>query len=156
MKKDKVVRQVARVLKVPVTVGLNVLAVWMHVAEKKNNVEKISATELQQLMQRDGDVLVVNVLSPEYFADCHIKGSINVPLLDLQRAVLDWDRNKKVVIYCAHKDCRSSSLACAQLKKMGFVYVYWYEGGVKEWRNLGYPYEGLCKMEYLFNDLRSF
>lgn len=95
--------------------------------------------------------LVINVLDAEQFNDAHIAGSINVPYEKLQ----DWAsanpqyKARKVVVYCANYMCTASAEAAKLLKSAGFTDVAAYEGGIVEWKHLGFPIEGEAKQEYL-------
>jgi len=94
-------------------------------------------------------LLVINVLSPDSFKDCHIKGSINVPLDKLEEYVQQEDRDIPIVVYCGSYQCTASDKAYRLLKNMGFKNLWAYEGGMAEWYQLGYACEGECKKEYL-------
>ena len=112
-------------------------------------IPEISAEELQQKMVDNPDILVVNVLSDYWYQDCHIAGSINVPLKELIYMVQDWDRSQEIVVYCALDACDAGEKAYVLLRCMGFNSVVDYPGGMKEWFQLGYPVEGPCVAWYL-------
>ena len=114
----------------------------------------VTAEELlEELMEAPDhaghDVTVINVLDHKTFEDCRIKGSINVELDKLNNYVADWDRDRNIVVYCASYDCPLSEQAYETLNNMGFRNVRAYEGGMQEWREMGYPNEGVCQMDYL-------
>ncbi len=92
---------------------------------------------------------VVNVLGEKEHQDAHIKGSINVPLTQLNEIAQSWPKNIRLVVYCANYQCTASSLAARQLAKMGFSDVVAYEGGTAEWYSKKYPLEGPSKESYL-------
>lgn len=110
---------------------------------------EISALDLLRCMSHCKDVLVVNVLGKRFWEDARIKGSICAPLKELEQEAKKWDKNQKIVVYCACKQCDASAKAYALLKKMGFKKVLAYEGGIREWYQNGLPCEGPCKYEYL-------
>lgn len=93
--------------------------------------------------------IIINVLASSYYDDCHIKGSINVPLDDLEDYADELDKNQEIIVYCAKYDCPVSRQAFRLLKMLGFTNVKAYEGGIVEWFQLGYPVEGSCKQEIL-------
>ncbi len=113
-----------------------------------SDIHKISCDELKAKMDA-GDVLVVNVLDSEYYNDCHIAGTKHVPLPELEQACADWDKDKKIVVYCARYECSASKEAAKLLGSLGFTQVCAYEGGTKEWKQKGLPCEGACEMDYL-------
>ncbi len=112
-------------------------------------IPEISAEELQQKKIDNPDILVLNVLSDYWYHDCHITGSINVPLKELIYTVQDWNRSQEIVVYCALDKCDAGEKAYVLLRCMGFSSVVDYSGGMKEWFQLGYPVEGPCVGWYL-------
>lgn len=122
---------------------------------------EIDADDLLRCISHCNDVLVVNVLGRRFWEDARIKGSICAPLKELEKEAQKWDKNQKIVVYCACKQCDASAKAYSMLKKMGFKKVLAYEGGIREWYrkyrgvkdHTGRPLcEGPCKYEYLDRD----
>lgn len=109
----------------------------------------ITADQLKQEMSSNPSMLVINVLTEKYYKDCHINGSINVPLKELVDRARNWDRSQKIVIYCALDECDAGEKGCILLGCMGFTNVVDYRGGIKEWYQLGYPTQGPAVSEYL-------
>lgn len=97
----------------------------------------------------NGTLRVINVLAHEFYNDCHIKGSVNVPLDDLRNYVQDLDRTTPIVVYCAKYSCSASLQAWQMLHEMGFSNVRAYEGGIHEWYQAELPVEGACLKDYL-------
>ncbi len=98
-----------------------------------------------------GKLVVVNVLSPDDYRDVHIKGSISVPLENLEDSAKNWSKDARIVFYCANYMCTSSSYAAKKLTDLGFKDVFAYEGGVAEWKQKGFPLEGPATKAYLEN-----
>jgi len=92
---------------------------------------------------------VINVLSPETYEDCHITGSINVPLDTIVEYAKDLPKDAELVVYCASYTCPMSKRAWRLLKDQGFTNVRAYEGGAAEWYSLGYPTTGQAQLKYL-------
>lgn len=97
--------------------------------------------------------VVVNVLDKKYYDDCHIVSpsiaSINVPMEQLQEYALDvthgWNKDTTtIIVYCGNYKCLASGESAKMLKELGFKNVWAYEGGIAEWKYLGYPVEGTC------------
>ena len=104
--------------------------------------------------QSKEEIVVINVLDKQYFDDCHIKGSINIPLNELEANIESLDKNKTYVVYCANSMCHASGEAANILKKCGFNNVYEYSGGAAEWYQLAqenpeFECEGPCESSYL-------
>ena len=109
----------------------------------------IVADDLKDKIEHGIKVTIVNVLDPEYYEDCHIKGSINVPLNQLQQIAHEWDKSRDIIVYCTDSNCSASSSAYKILEEMGFGKIYLYKNGMKEWKEKGYNCEGVCQKEYL-------
>jgi rhodanese-related sulfurtransferase len=98
-------------------------------------------------------LVIANVLSKALFDDCRIKGSINVPFMDLvSYAEQHWDKeNTQIVVHCSNYACAASGEGCKMLKSAGFKHVWAFEGGTAEAKAAGIPVEGECKQAYLTN-----
>ena len=105
----------------------------------------IKAPDLNQMLDRDKNVLLINVLSHEDYAKAHIPGSVNVPLKspNFMDAVkrLAGGTNRNIVVYCASKACTASPQAAKTLVDAGFTDVSDFEGGMAEWKAAGYQVE---------------
>jgi rhodanese-related sulfurtransferase len=104
-------------------------------------VDTVSKDELKQKIA-EGSVVVVNVLSKDSYDQEHIKGSISIPIEELEKD--GWkklDKNKQIVTYCASYTCPASKRGAEFLKGKSFN-VSAYEGGIKEWSESGYQTEG--------------
>lgn len=95
------------------------------------------------------ELFLVNVLDPQYYEDCHIRGSINVPLDDLEKWAKNVDKFSHIVVYCASYVCPMSLTAYMRLHDMGFKHIWVYEGGTNEWYHMNLPVEGPCRQPYL-------
>ena len=94
-------------------------------------------------------LMIINVLSEEYYNDCHIKGSIHIPFEEVEDKLSTLNKNNHYVIYCADYPCMSSYHIADVMIKKGFKNVWEYAGGMAEWYQKGYPIEGLAQEEYL-------
>jgi len=94
-------------------------------------------------------LLLVNVLKPDYYSDCHIRGSINVPLEGIEEWAKNIDKDAVIVVYCASYMSTVCLTAWQRLYALGFVNLWAYEGGMNEWYNAGLPVEGACRQHYL-------
>ena len=89
--------------------------------------------------------IVINVLSKDVYNDCHIKGSVNVPLPELEKYAKNLNKDDEIIVYCAHYQCAASRNAWKTLHDLGFTNVKAYEGGMREWHQLGFPTRGVSK-----------
>lgn len=95
------------------------------------------------------ELVIINVLDKAEFDDCHITGSINITFDEFESRIKLLHKKNHYVIYCADYMCMSSGFCAQLLQDAGFENVWAYEGGMAEWYQKGYPFEGLAESEYL-------
>ncbi len=95
------------------------------------------------------NVVAINVLDPDYFADCHIPGSINIPFEQFEDRIKTFDKKKHYVVYCSNYACTAAPFAASMLKDAGFENVSFLPGGIVDWHQKGYPCTGSCTKHYL-------
>lgn len=98
--------------------------------------------------------LLINILPRDIFLDCSIPGSVNIPTHMLTKklaSVKNHPRDRKIIIYCAGKDCPLSKYAYQELVRMGFTDVRVFPGGMREWVQKGMAAQGICKSGYLLD-----
>jgi rhodanese-related sulfurtransferase len=111
------------------------------------SVQSLSAQELKDKIASNPALIVINVLPKEAYNDCHIAGSINIPLENLEDRVKRWTRDTEIVVYCASQQCPLSREAYKTLAELGFTNIYAYEGGIEEWKAKSFSCEGSCTMD---------
>ena len=85
----------------------------------------------------DGQVQLVDVRTPEEFAEGHLTGSVNIDWYDeafLSKAEQALDKSKAVAVYC--RSGKRSAAAAAALTKAGFT-TYNLKGGFLAWNEAG-------------------
>lgn len=102
--------------------------------------QTISKETLKEKIDKHEDFQLVNVLSPENYNLGFIKGSMRIPVNELDQREEELDKAKEVVVYCASHECSASRNAAEKLAADGFN-VKAYEGGIKEWKQARYPTE---------------
>jgi rhodanese-related sulfurtransferase len=117
---------------------------------------EITAEELKHEMETNPNLVVIHTISPRYFADCHIKGSINIDCRIMKEALTKvaplLDKNKPIVVYCALYECDASLKAYEILMELGFTNIRAYEGGIREWFQKKFPCQGPCVQDYLTSE----
>jgi thiosulfate/3-mercaptopyruvate sulfurtransferase len=124
-------------------------------------VRVISATELASLLERENPgldqdrrprgLILLDLREHRDFAIGHLPGALFVPydstaevlaeILEM-RIEKEWpraDRTLPLVLYCYGPDCIRSREAGAHAARLGFRNVLWFRGGIREWRDTGYP-----------------
>ena len=112
----------------------------MTIPMTKSKVATIIKEELIQRIKNGPPVQIINVLDPKDYELGFIKGSLKIPLDQLERRSYELDKKIDVVTYCAGYDCPASGKAAEKLSAQGFR-VFAYEGGIKEWKEAGLPTE---------------
>lgn len=99
-----------------------------------NAYRKVTAEEGKALMNQGG-VTVVDVRTPQEYADGHVPGAVNIPNEDIGSAQPSQlsDKDEKLVVYC--RTGVRSKQASDKLVAMGFTDVN-DMGGIVDW-----PYE---------------
>lgn len=74
--------------------------------------------------------LVIDVRTPEKYAEGHVMDAINIPVNELENRIDDIDQSKTVYVYCGGG--YSSMIASSVLKKKGHKLVKNVYGGIKK------------------------
>lgn len=95
----------------------------------------------QQLLQVKQDVVVVDVRSPEEYAEGHVPGAINLPHDRINEFLtqLENDKSSSLVLYC--RSGRRAKLAANELQKLGFGNISLLEGDMLGWQEQGLQVE---------------
>lgn len=93
---------------------------------------------------------LVNVLEPESYAREHIPNSINIPAGKEDEFERQFDKTKRIIVYCSSPDCDASDSVAKRLIDRGYNQVIHYEGGMSDWKESDNPIAG--KNQYLEHD----
>ena len=86
------------------------------------------------------DLTIIDTRSPKSFAECHIPGAINLPLIN-EQTTANLPKDKVCVVYCWGPSCNGSTKGAAKLNALGFR-VKELIGGIEYWRKEGGEVEG--------------
>ena len=94
--------------------------------------------DLSEQLHEDSAPVVVDIRSPDMFAEQHIPGSINIPQDDLGARVseLPEDRDAPIITVC--NIGKFSKHATLFLKSKGYRHVRSAKGGLNEWVRKGF------------------
>ncbi|ROL79846.1 ArsR family transcriptional regulator [Pseudomonas protegens] len=98
-------------------------------------LEGISREELRQRLQ-EGGMTLLDVRSPEEFAQGHLPGAINIPVDDLEQRLAELPADQELVAYCRGPYCVLSQNAAALLRARGFK-VRRLDEGFSDWQSAG-------------------
>lgn len=106
----------------------------------------ITREELKKKMDEGADFVLIDVLGEMSYSERHLPGAINIPgghenfVAEAEKAV--GDKNREVIVYCASFSCQASPAAAGKLADAGFTNVMDFKGGLADWEEAGYPFEG--------------
>ena len=104
-------------------------------------VPSVSLEEAHELW-KGGDTLFLDARDPEDFAELHIPKAVNLPLDRISEikntGILGLPRDRRIVVYCAKKQCHSALKEAKHLQSLGFTRVMAFLDGFQAWDEAGY------------------
>lgn len=93
---------------------------------------QVSSEKAAQLMEEYDDEIVLDVRTPEEYAEAHIPGAINVPNEEIgEDAVAQLpDKDQLILVYC--RSGNRSKQAAQKLADQGYTNVVEF-GGINDW-----------------------
>ena len=71
------------------------------VPDTKEGFSLISGTEARLIMESDSTAILLDVRSQSEFAESHIEGAINIPVVELAGSLSELpDKNAVIIVYC--------------------------------------------------------
>jgi rhodanese-related sulfurtransferase len=129
-----------------IAIILFVLVLGVAAAEAQQAIDMISVEELKTKIAKNQPVLIVDVRSPEGFANSTttVKGSYHFKVRKLKYRLQyapfkDIPRNTEIVTYCACPKDEASIVAAQILQESGFTRVRVLQGGWNEWLKANGP-----------------
>ena len=83
--------------------------------------------------------MLLDVRTPEEYAEGHIKGAVLIPVQQLQQRISEVPKDKQVYVYC--RSGVRSVRASKMLVKAGYTRIENVQGGFMAWKDAGYPVE---------------
>ena len=109
------------------------------VNDAKTRVRETNAEEVKRRIDSSDTFLLVDVREESEFAQDHLPGAIHLGKGIIERDIEARvpDLNAEMVLYCGGGF--RSALAADNLQKMGYTNVISMDGGIRDWREKGYP-----------------
>lgn len=109
------------------------------VDDAKTRVRETTVGEVKKKMDRGEKFTLVDVREESEFAKDHLPGAIHLGKGIIERDIETRvpDLNAEIVLYCGGGF--RSALAADNLQKMGYKNVISMDGGIRDWREKGYP-----------------
>ena len=106
--------------------------------QKPDYLKMITATELNQVMQKE-DIVLIDVHTPE---QQHIKGTdLVIPYNEIEKYEVKLPKDKNTAIYLYCQGGPMGEAAAKSLYEIGYRNLYNLEGGAKAWRKAGLEFE---------------
>jgi Rhodanese-related sulfurtransferase len=101
--------------------------------------QDLNAKQFNEMIQKEKDVIILDVRTPQEYQEGHISNAINIPvqILGQQLDKLNNFKDKKILVYC--RSGHRSAIASQILDRAGFKNVYNLKGGIFEWKASGLP-----------------
>ncbi len=108
--------------------------------EARKDVKELTVQETKDLLERNGNHLLLDVREKDEFREGHLEGAVSLPrgFLELKVETTVPEKSTPIIAYCAGGV--RSLLAAKQLKEMGYQDVISMSGGYGAWKNAGYKW----------------
>ena len=124
--------------------GLLIIVAMLTVgcAAQAQIIEDVTAQEAFTLIQENQsnpDFVIIDVRTPEEFAEGHVVNAINIDFRSesFRDEIDNLDKNKTYLIYC--RSGQRSADALSTMKELNFTKIYHMSGGILEWTAEGLP-----------------
>jgi rhodanese-related sulfurtransferase len=109
------------------------------VDDARSRIQQTNVDEVKQKLDRGEKFVLVDVREESEFAKDHLPGAIHLGKGVIERDVEGRvpDLNTPMVLYCGGGF--RSALAADNLQKMGYTQVLSMDGGIRVWREKGFP-----------------
>ena len=118
---------------VSVVLMLISLLVGCNDGNNKNVYEQITPDEAKALMDSEEGYIILDVRTPEEFAERHIEGAILIPDYEIGEKAesILTDKEQLILVYC--RSGRRSKNAANELATLGYTNIKEF-GGINDWK----------------------
>ena len=111
------------------------------VEDAKKRVKECTVAEVKQKLDRGESFHLIDVREDHEYAKDHAKGARHLGRGILERDIETAipDKDAPIILYCGGGF--RSALAADSLRQMGYRNVISMDGGIRGWREAGYPLE---------------
>jgi len=111
------------------------------VDDAKRRVRETTVEAVKSRLDKGETIMLVDVREESEFAKDHLPGAVHLGKGIIERDIEARvpDLNTEMVLYCGGGF--RSALAADNLQKMGYTNVISMDGGIRGWREKGYPLE---------------
>lgn len=108
-------------------------------AAESTKVDHVDAKGAAELLASDAKPVVLDVRTPEEYAEGHIEGAkmIDFTASDFDAKLSELDRSQTYLLHC--QSGRRSTQAIESFESLGFQHIIHLDGGYKGWTEAGQP-----------------
>ena len=116
----------------PMLLALLLLAGCGQPAEQVASYRQISAEEAADMMEKESGYIILDVRTPEEFAERHIPGALNIPneTIGTEKIPALPDKQQLILVYC--RSGNRSKQASEKLAAQGYTNIVEF-GGINDW-----------------------
>ena len=121
------------IIAVSVALMLIPLLIGCNGGNSKNAYEQITPAEAKALMDSEDGYIILDVRTPEEFAERHIEGAILIPDYEIGEKAesILTDKDQLILVYC--RSGRRSKNAANELATLGYTNIKEF-GGINDWK----------------------
>ena len=111
-----------------------------------DEIKTITKEDLKKKIDNQEDFVLLHTLGADSYSKIHLPGAVSVEghadnLIEQVEKIAP-DKNTEVVAYCTSFSCQLSPAVTRKLAEAGYVNATDFEGGLKDWAEGGYDFEG--------------
>jgi rhodanese-related sulfurtransferase len=99
-------------------------------------VKDISSREAKALLEKNKNIFVLDVRTPQENSQARLPGSVLIPISEFERRINEVPKNKTILVYCAVGS--RSKPAADLLSRSGYKDVYHMTDGIVGWYRNGF------------------
>jgi rhodanese-related sulfurtransferase len=109
------------------------------VEDAKKRVRETTVDDVKKMLDRGEKINLIDVREESEYAKDHLPGAVHLGKGVIERDVEQRcpDTTTPLILYCGGGF--RSALAADNLQKMGYTNVISMDGGIRDWRQKGYP-----------------
>ena len=119
---------------IPILLSALMLTGCAGAGNQPNSYRQISMDEAVAMMEQESGYIILDVRTPEEFAEKHIPNAINIPNENIGTDEISAlpDKDQLIMVYC--RSGRRSKEASAKLAKLGYTNIVEF-GGIIDWKD---------------------
>lgn len=96
----------------------------------------VTVQQASELITSKPDLLILDVRTPQEYSEGHLKGSILIPVDEINGRLNELGKDKEILIYC--RTGNRSRTAVNILTTAGYHKIYHMKDGISVWMQQGY------------------